>query len=45
MRIFAPTKAHPNGARTFVLYYWINGTERRFPHWLLAGLVCHGGTG
>src|SRR5262249_4341384 len=30
IKIFAPTKAHPKGARTFVLSYWINGTERRF---------------
>ena len=28
--MFAPTKAHPAGARTFVLSYWLNGTERRF---------------
>ena len=30
IKIFAPTKAHPRGARTFVLSYWINGTERRY---------------
>jgi integrase len=30
IKIFAPTKAHPQGARTFVLSYWINGAERRF---------------
>jgi integrase len=30
VKVFAPTKAHPNGARTFVLSYWLNGAERRF---------------
>ena len=30
LRVFAPSKAHPAGARTFVLNYWLNGTERRF---------------
>ena len=30
VRVFAPTKAHPEGARTFLLSYWVNGTERRF---------------
>jgi integrase len=30
VKVFAPTKAHPNGARTFVLSYWLNGTERRY---------------
>jgi Arm DNA-binding domain len=30
IRVFAPTKAHPNGARTFVASYWVNGTERRY---------------
>jgi hypothetical protein len=30
MRVFAPTKANPQGARTFLLSYWLNGTERRF---------------
>jgi integrase len=30
IRVFAPTKAHPEGARTFLLSYWLNGTERRF---------------
>jgi integrase len=30
IKIFAPTKAHPTGARTFVLSYWLNGSERRF---------------
>ena len=30
IKIFAPTKAHPKGARTFVLSYWINGSERRY---------------
>jgi hypothetical protein len=38
IKIFAPTKAHPMGARTFVLSYWRNGTERRlrigsWPDW------------
>src|SRR6266516_3070246 len=30
LRLFAPTKANPDGARTFLLSYWLNGTERRF---------------
>jgi integrase len=30
VRVFAPSKAHPEGARTFLLSYWLNGTERRF---------------
>ena len=30
IKIFAPTRAHPEGARTFVLSYWLNGTEIRF---------------
>jgi integrase len=30
MRVFAPTRAHPDGARTFLVSYWLNGTERRF---------------
>ncbi len=30
LRTFAPTKAHPGGARTFVLSYWIDGSERRY---------------
>jgi integrase len=30
VKIFAPSKAHPAGARTFVLSYWFNGSERRF---------------
>jgi integrase len=30
LRVFAPSKAHPEGARTFLLSYWINGGERRF---------------
>src|SRR5262249_53860798 len=30
IRLFAPSKMHPKGARTFLLSYWINGTERRF---------------
>src|SRR6516165_7993009 len=29
IRIFAPTKAHPEGARTFYLSYWLKG-EKRF---------------
>ena len=27
IKIFAPTRANPKGARTFVLSYWINGTS------------------
>ncbi len=30
LRVFAPTKVHPEGARTFLVSYWLNGTERRF---------------
>jgi integrase len=30
LRVFAPTKMHPKGARTFLLSYWLNGTERRY---------------
>jgi integrase len=30
LRVFAPTRAHPEGARTFLMSYWLNGTERRF---------------
>jgi integrase len=30
VRVFAPSRAHPKGARTFLLSYWINGSERRF---------------
>jgi integrase len=30
IKLFAPTRTNPNGARTFVLSYWINGSERRF---------------
>jgi integrase len=30
LRVFAPTKVHPDGARTFLLSYWLNGTERRY---------------
>jgi integrase len=30
LRLFAPTKVHPEGARTFLLSYWLNGTERRY---------------
>jgi integrase len=30
IKVFAPTKAHPGGARTFVLFYRIDGAERRY---------------
>jgi integrase len=30
LRVFAPTKTCPAGARTFLLSYWRNGTERRY---------------
>ena len=30
LRLFAPSKSCPAGARTFVLSYWRNGTERRY---------------
>jgi integrase len=30
VRVFAPTKTHPQGARTFLLSYWVDGSERRF---------------
>src|SRR5262249_13447417 len=30
IRVFASTRANPQGARTFLLSYWLNGTERRF---------------
>jgi hypothetical protein len=30
LRVFEPSKTHPKGARTFVLSYWLNGSERRF---------------
>jgi integrase len=30
LRVFAPTRAHPEGARSFLASYWLNGTERRF---------------
>jgi integrase len=38
VRVFAPTKAHSEGARTFLVSYWLNGTERRlrigsWPDW------------
>ena len=41
VKIYAPTKAHPAGARTFLLSYWINGSERRmrigsWPDWSVA---------
>src|SRR5262245_10925908 len=40
LRVFAPSKAYPGGARTFLLSYWLNGTERRlrigsWPDWSL----------
>jgi hypothetical protein len=38
LRLYTPTRAHPNGARTFLLAYWRNGTEHRarigsWPDW------------
>jgi integrase len=37
IRIFAPTKAHPEGARTFYLSYWLKGEHRyrigSWPDW------------
>ena len=30
INIFVSTRAHPQGARTYVLSYWLNGTEIRF---------------
>jgi hypothetical protein len=41
LRIFAPTKRHPKGARAFILSYWLSGTERRYrigswPDWSAA---------
>jgi integrase len=38
VKIFAPTRTNPKGARTFVLTYWLHGSERRFrigswPEW------------
>jgi hypothetical protein len=30
VRIFAPTKRHPEGARSFFLNYRVRGNERRF---------------
>jgi integrase len=30
IRIFAPTKAHPKGTRTFYLSYWLRGGEHRY---------------
>ena len=38
LRIFAPTKRHPEGARSFFINYRVNGVERRhtigdFPRW------------
>jgi hypothetical protein len=43
VRVFAPTKTHPQGARTFLLSYWIDGSERRFRLGSWPGLVGHGG--
>jgi integrase len=41
LRVFAPSQSCPAGARTFVLSYWLNGTERRYrigswPDWSVA---------
>jgi integrase len=40
IRIFAPTKAHPEGARTFYLSYWLKGEHRyrigSWPDWSVA---------
>jgi integrase len=41
LRLFAPSKSCPAGARTFVLSYWLNGSERRYrigswPDWKVA---------
>jgi integrase len=38
LKIFAPTRTNPKGARTFVLTYWLDGSERRYrigswPEW------------
>ncbi len=38
VKIFAVTRTNPKGARTFVLTYWLNGSERRYrigawPEW------------
>ena len=38
VKIFAATRTNPKGARTFVLIYWLNGSERRYriggwPEW------------
>jgi len=30
IRVYAPTRTHPAGARTFLLSYWLHGTERRY---------------
>jgi integrase len=30
LRVFAPSKTYPGGARTFLLSYWLNGIERRY---------------
>jgi integrase len=30
LRVFAPSKTYPSGARTFVLSYWIGSTESRY---------------
>jgi integrase len=41
VKIFAVTRTNPKGARTFVLTYWLNGSERRYrigawPEWSVA---------
>jgi integrase len=40
VRIFAPTKAHPEGTRTFYLSYWLKGEHRyrigSWPDWSVA---------
>ena len=37
IRIFAPTRSHPEGARTFYLSYWLKGEKRyrigSWPDW------------
>src|SRR5262245_12899634 len=30
VRVFVPSTAHPQGARTFLLTYWLDGSERRY---------------
>ena len=41
LRVFAPGRTCPSGVRTFVLSYWLNGSERRYrigscPDWSVA---------